>query len=146
MQGAEAMAEAIRRRRATGGPAEQTFATLVGLDLRPRRLHEAAAMWFAMTHRHGVAARDGLWNHPDLLPTAEDLDDPDHFAAVHGSMSDSEQSAFDELAQLLTDGQNNEPSGGPGDAGSGSSNAADPGASGGSAGPSNPSQDDPPGN
>src|SRR4249919_2797644 len=35
---ADALAEAIRRRRATGGPAERTFATLVGLELRPRRL------------------------------------------------------------------------------------------------------------
>ncbi len=29
--------ETVRRRRAAGGPAEQTFATLVGLELRPRR-------------------------------------------------------------------------------------------------------------
>src|SRR5580692_5394368 len=35
---ADALAEAIRRRRATGGPAERTFATLVGLELRPRKL------------------------------------------------------------------------------------------------------------
>src|SRR6516225_8766902 len=34
---ADALAEAVRRRRATGGPAEHTFATLVGLELRPRR-------------------------------------------------------------------------------------------------------------
>src|SRR5215475_9500513 len=33
---ATALAEAVRRRRATGGPAEHTFATLVGLELRPR--------------------------------------------------------------------------------------------------------------
>ena len=32
--GAAALAETLRRRRATGGPAEQTFATLVGLELR----------------------------------------------------------------------------------------------------------------
>ena len=38
-----ALAEAIRRRRATGGPSERTFATLVGLELRPRMLREAAA-------------------------------------------------------------------------------------------------------
>ena len=34
--------EAVRRRRAAGGPAEQTFATLVGLELRPRRLRDAS--------------------------------------------------------------------------------------------------------
>src|SRR3712207_7847253 len=35
---AAALRETVRRRRASGGPAEQTFATLVGLQLRPRRL------------------------------------------------------------------------------------------------------------
>jgi putative hydrolase len=33
-----AIAETVRRRRASGGPAESAFATLVGLELRPRRL------------------------------------------------------------------------------------------------------------
>ncbi|MET0863106.1 MAG: zinc-dependent metalloprotease, partial [Nakamurella sp.] len=42
LPGAAALRETLRRRRATGGPAEQTFATLVGLELRPRRLREAA--------------------------------------------------------------------------------------------------------
>jgi putative hydrolase len=76
---ATALAEAIRRRRATGGPAERTFATLVGLELRPRRLREAAAIWRGLTQERGVAGRDALWTHPDLLPTADDFDDPDGF-------------------------------------------------------------------
>jgi putative hydrolase len=76
MAGAEALREASRRRRATGGPAEQTFATLVGLELRPRRLREAAALWWSVTEKRGVSGRDAIWGHPDLLPTAEDLDDP----------------------------------------------------------------------
>jgi putative hydrolase len=76
---AAALAEAIRRRRATGGPAERTFATLVGLELRPRRLREAAGIWQALTSERGVAGRDKVWSHPDLLPTAEDFDDPEGF-------------------------------------------------------------------
>ena len=76
MPGAEALREASRRRRATGGPAEQTFATLVGLELRPRRLREAAALWWSVTEKRGVSGRDAIWSHPDLLPTADDLDDP----------------------------------------------------------------------
>jgi putative hydrolase len=79
---ADALAEAIRRRRATGGPAERTFATLVGLELRPRRLREAAAIWDGLTEQRGADARDALWAHPDLLPTADDFDDPEGF--VHG--------------------------------------------------------------
>jgi putative hydrolase len=76
---AGALTEAIRRRRATGGPAERTFATLVGLELRPRRLREAAAIWAGLTGVRGVDGRDAVWAHPDLMPTAEDLDDPEGF-------------------------------------------------------------------
>jgi putative hydrolase len=76
---AGALAEAIRRRRAAGGPAERTFATLVGLELRPRRLREAAAIWQGLTDERGMSGRDAIWAHPDLLPTAEDFDDPEGF-------------------------------------------------------------------
>jgi putative hydrolase len=79
---AGALAEAIRRRRATGGPAERTFATLVGLELRPRRLREAASIWQGLTQARGINGRDALWAHPDLLPAADDLEHPDAF--VHG--------------------------------------------------------------
>lgn len=82
---AAALRETIRRRRASGGPAEQTFATLVGLQLRPRRLREAAALWTAVAEAGGVTARDALWAHPDLLPSAEDLDDPAGFVARSAS-------------------------------------------------------------
>jgi putative hydrolase len=76
---AVALAEAIRRRRASGGPAERTFATLVGLELRPRMLREANALWAGLAEARGTEGRDALWSHPDLLPTAEDLADPDAF-------------------------------------------------------------------
>jgi uncharacterized protein (DUF2342 family) len=66
----------MRRRRATGGPAERTFASLVGLELRPRRLREAATLWQTLTERRGADVRDAVWSHPDLLPSSEDLDDP----------------------------------------------------------------------
>jgi putative hydrolase len=71
-----ALQETMRRRRATGGPAERTFSSLVGLELRPRRLREAATLWQLLTDRRGTVDRDSVWAHPDLLPTPEDLDDP----------------------------------------------------------------------
>jgi putative hydrolase len=77
---APALAEAFRRRRAAGGPAEQTFATLVGLELRPRRLREATALWAALTEHRDASGRDALWSHPDLMPSSDDLDDPVGFA------------------------------------------------------------------
>ncbi|HJR88917.1 MAG TPA: zinc-dependent metalloprotease [Aeromicrobium sp.] len=76
MPASVALAEAMRRRRAAGGPAEQTFASLVGLELRPRRLRDAATLWAALRDRFGADARDAVWTHPDLMPTAADLDDP----------------------------------------------------------------------
>ncbi len=87
LPGAIALTETIRRRRASGGPAEQTFATLVGLDLRPRRLRDAAAMWTALQAAQGIEGRDRLWNHPDLLPSGDDLDDPQAFVAGQNAAS-----------------------------------------------------------
>jgi putative hydrolase len=84
LPGHSALAETMRRRRASGGPAEQTFATLVGLQLRPRRLRDAATVWAAMGQQHGSTARDRLWNHPDLLPTSDDLDEPMDFVGRQG--------------------------------------------------------------
>ncbi|KAK1181963.1 zinc-dependent metalloprotease [Streptomyces sp. NBS 14/10] len=91
---ADALRETLRRRRASGGPAEQTFATLIGLELRPRRLRDASRLWASLTDARGLDGRDGLWAHPDMLPTAEDLDDPDGF--VH-----REQLDFSELDKML---------------------------------------------
>jgi putative hydrolase len=88
LPGAEALRETLRRRRASGGPAEHTFATLVGLELRPRRLRAAAELWRQLTEAHDLERRDALWNHPDLLPTTDDLDAPAAFvdrAARHAA-------------------------------------------------------------
>ncbi|MGB8994749.1 MAG: zinc-dependent metalloprotease [Pseudonocardiaceae bacterium] len=79
LPGADALRETLRRRRASGGPAEHTFATLVGLELRPRKLRAASDLWRRLTEQDGVESRDALWNHPDLLPTSDELDDPGAF-------------------------------------------------------------------
>ncbi|MEV0359516.1 zinc-dependent metalloprotease [Nocardia sp. NPDC050697] len=98
LPGAGALAETLRRRRATGGPAEQTFATLVGLELRPRKLREAAALWQRLTDDAGIDARDGVWAHPDLLPGSDDLDNPAGF--IDGVLGGTASSFDDPLAQL----------------------------------------------
>lgn len=85
---AGALRETMRRRRATGGPAEHTFETLVGLNFRPRRLREASALWRAVAEHRSMAERDDLWSHPDLLPDASALDDPTAFATGATSTSD----------------------------------------------------------
>jgi putative hydrolase len=82
------LGEAFRRRRAAGGPAEQTFAALVGLELRPRRLREATALWAALTEHRGVSGRDALWGHPDLLPDEDAFTDPQTYAQTALDLTD----------------------------------------------------------
>lgn len=104
MPAAPALAEAVRRRRASGGPAEQTFASLVGLELRPRRMRDATTLWAALRDKKGTEARDAVWTHPDLMPTRADLDDPLAFA--HDDDSAPADDAFDAaLDQLLSEGE-----------------------------------------
>ena len=81
LPGAAALRETLRRRRASGGPAEQTFATIVGLELRPRQLRNAAELWRRLGEQRGIAGRDALWAHPDLIPSADDLEDPAAFVS-----------------------------------------------------------------
>ena len=75
-----------RRRRASGGPAEKTFATLIGLELRPRALREASALWAQLREQRGIEGRDGVWRHPDLIPTADDLADPTSWLEATGDL------------------------------------------------------------
>ncbi|MDX6325101.1 MAG: hypothetical protein QOK15_1455 [Nocardioidaceae bacterium] len=104
MPNATKLQELIRRRRAAGGPAEVAFAALVGLELRPRRLRDAAALWGNLRSRKGAAARDAVWAHPDLLPTAADLDDPLGFGERADAVASFADQDFDAaLAQLLDD-------------------------------------------
>ena len=104
MPAAAKMQEAVRRRRAAGGPAEQTFSALVGLELRPRRLRDASTLWASLRTRQGAEARDGVWMHPHLLPTSADLDDPFAFrddASTPAALTDED---FDAELRKLLDG------------------------------------------
>ena len=104
MPAASALAEAVRRARATGGPAEETFATLVGLELRPRRMRDAANLWAALRDARGIDGRDAVWSHPDLIPTSADLDDPLGFVAGDAHSEGAEKDDIDSaLEQLLKD-------------------------------------------
>ena len=67
--------ELLRRRQAVGA-AQKTFATLLGLELRPRLQREAMAMWQRVSDEVGTMVRDSIWMHPDLLPSAADIQDP----------------------------------------------------------------------
>lgn len=120
-----ALREMIRRRRAAGGPAEDTFATLVGLELRPRRSRDAARLWAQLAADGGAAARDAVWEHPDLMPTAEDLDDPAGYQARRTAAGEEHADLDRALEEILGEADDErrprddagDDAGAPGDAG-----------------------------
>ncbi len=123
MPSAPLLHEAIRRRRAEGGPAEQTFVTLVGLEIRPRRMRDAATVWASLRENRGVSGREALWAHPDMLPTGDDLDDAKGFAerAASPDRMDIGDLGFDEPGQGPAGGE------GRGDEGRGEEGRGDDG-------------------
>jgi putative hydrolase len=110
MPSAGKLQEAVRRRRAAGGPAESTFAALVGLELRPRRLRDASALWGSLRSRQGQQGRDAVWAHPDLLPTAADLDDPLGFREGLTEPEALTEAEFDQALSDLLDGKSDDAS------------------------------------
>ena len=147
----DAIAEVVRRRRAAGGPAEQAFSSLVGLQLRPRRLREAAAMWRAITDAVGIEVRDTLWDYPDLMPTSDDIDDPGRIieslqARVRGDAPVADE-IDDAIARLLagederpreSDGGIEEPGAGAGGADAGGDTNGEADGDAGAGGPDGP--------
>ncbi|GAA1172830.1 zinc-dependent metalloprotease [Nesterenkonia xinjiangensis] len=118
-----ALRETLNRRRAVGGPAEDTFAALVGLELRPRRLRDAAALWAHLRETSGMSGRDEVWSHPDVQPTEEDLDDPHGFLARQAER-EAESARIDEELQKLLDGGYDGPSTSTGSDGPGTSDSS----------------------
>ncbi|MFT3877890.1 MAG: zinc-dependent metalloprotease [Propioniciclava sp.] len=100
---ADALLETVRRRRASAGPSEVALKTLLNLELRPRRVRDAANLWAAVRSAKGIEERDAVWAHPDLVPTGADLDDPLGFAE-HGHVAHTEIDDLDaQLAQLIAE-------------------------------------------
>ncbi|WP_234988109.1 zinc-dependent metalloprotease [Demequina sp. NBRC 110056] len=101
-----ALREMMRRRRASGGPAEDTFATLLGLELRPRRLRDAATLWATLGQQAGAERRDAVWSHPDMLPPAAALDDPHAWVTMllGGAVADDVDRELEALLSSAADG------------------------------------------
>ncbi|QWW20736.1 zinc-dependent metalloprotease [Schaalia sp. 19OD2882] len=93
--------EMMRRRRASGAPAEQVFGQLIGLQMRPRKARGAASIFQIVEADGGVAARDALWAHPHVVPTSEDLDQPDAFLVMRRAAAEQDAEIDQALARML---------------------------------------------
>ncbi|MCS4483903.1 zinc-dependent metalloprotease [Gleimia sp. 6138-11-ORH1] len=92
--------EIMRRRRIDGSPAEQVLAQLIGLRMRPVKARNAAELW-ELLGAGGKAERDAYWRHPDVAPTAAELDKPLEFLENRQLQAAVETSIDDELSSLL---------------------------------------------
>lgn len=94
-----AMARAWQNRRDSGGSAEKAFAKVVGIEFGAPKVEAATELWRRSTVAVGVDKRDHVWDHPDLLPSAEHLDNPAAF--IDGLLDDNPSDDFDaEFAKL----------------------------------------------
>jgi putative hydrolase len=75
----EQLRETLRRRRAAAAPAQQLFSSMLGLQVSPKLTREASAFWKKIREVKSIADRDQIWS--GLLPTADDLLDPEKFLA-----------------------------------------------------------------
>ena len=75
----EQLRETLRRRRAAASPAQKLFSSMLGLEVSPKLTREASAFWKKIREVKSIAERDQIWS--GLLPTAEDLLNPEKFLA-----------------------------------------------------------------
>lgn len=97
----DALMETMRRRRLDGGPTEQMLARLIGLNTRPQHARAAGQLWQAITDRDGIAGRDNLWSHPDMVPSTADLQDPQGYYQRKAEAADADADIDAALEQLI---------------------------------------------
>ena len=69
-------------------PPRRRSRALVGLQLRPRRMREAAEVWRQLTEALGSDGRDAVWENPLGLPGPADLAEPAAYVARRASVDD----------------------------------------------------------
>lgn len=94
----QALSEAWRRRRATGGSAEKAFSAVVGIEFGAPKVAEAQELWRRVTVAVDVNRRDHIWDHPDFLPSAEDLGNSAEF--IDSLLDSADIDGFDPIAEI----------------------------------------------
>ncbi|RAV31211.1 zinc-dependent metalloprotease [Corynebacterium heidelbergense] len=85
--------------RNNGSPMMEALTKTVGISLTAPKANEAAELWRRLEDAVGTERRDAVWNHPDFLPVAEDLDNP---AGYIGKIAfdEDEMSTFDPIGEI----------------------------------------------
>jgi uncharacterized protein (DUF2342 family) len=73
--------EKLDARRGNAGPVSMLIRRLLGLGMKRRQYERGKAFFDAVAEARGVAGAAVVWEHPDNLPTDEELDDPARWLA-----------------------------------------------------------------
>lgn len=93
-----ALSEAWRRRRATGGSADKALSAIVGIEIAAPKVSDAAELWRRLDVAVGMQRRDGVWDHPDFLPVAADLENSAAF--IDRLLGEDDLPDFDPIAEI----------------------------------------------
>lgn len=85
--------------RNTESPEMEALTKALGISLLAPRANDAAGLWHKLDEAVGAEKRDGVWDHPDLLPMAKDLDNPSGFIAKVAFDGD-EMADFDPISEI----------------------------------------------
>ena len=66
-------------------------------------------MWQSVTDAVGADARDDLWSHPDLVPTADDISDPSALVARLTAGTPAPDDVDQAIEDLLNDDTSERP-------------------------------------
>lgn len=93
-----ALSEAWRRRRASGGSADKALSAIVGIEIAAPKVSDAAELWRRVDVAVGMQRRDGVWDHPDFLPVAADLENSAAF--IDRLLGEDDLPDFDPIAEI----------------------------------------------
>lgn len=93
-----ALNQAWENRRASGGTADKVLSDVVGIEVSAPDVEGAANLWRRVTTAVGAERRDKVWEHPDFLPTAEDVQSPAAF--IDTLLDEVSMADFDPIGEI----------------------------------------------
>lgn len=95
--------EMAQRHRISQNPTQYAFKELVDLELSPAKVRKARKLWNFILQNTDIQTRDNFWSHPDIAPTAVDIENVESFFERRKDQAEKDME-FDTDLQKLLDG------------------------------------------
>lgn len=98
-----AIDEAYRRRRASSSPISKAFRLLLNIDFDTGLIRASADFWRYLAKLVPSKQLDDLWSHPDMMPTEQEIRDPERMKLRFSGLEEDEVDAA--LRRILDEDQ-----------------------------------------